>query len=70
MKRICMIWIFSKPQLNFKKKKKANFLQWKKAYIIHFLLYCSATGFGDGDSFSVPGFSNHTAFDLVPSSAG
>jgi len=64
-----MIWIFSKPQLNFK-KNQANFLQQKKKHTL-FISACivQLQVLGMGDSFSVPGFSNRTAFDLVPSSA-
>lgn len=60
IKRICMIWTFSKPQLNLKKKKKEKnkpILSTEKAYIIHFFLYCLAPGFEDRGSFLCSGFS-------------
>lgn len=66
-----MIWIFSKPQLNFKKKKKRPIFSSEKKHTL-FISSCivQLQVLGMRDSFSVPGFSNHTAFDLVPSSAG
>lgn len=76
-----MIWIFYKQQIktnkpkNSKQKPKTNkqlkplFFSWRKAYIINFSYIVQLQGLGMRDSFSVPGFSNLTAFDLMPSSA-
>lgn len=79
-----IIWIFYRqqtktnrqPQTPNKQQNKPNkqkfkpiFFSGRKAYAINFSCIVHLQGLGMRDSFSVPGFNNPTAFDLLPSSA-